>query len=66
LDIRKAAGGGTMHFGMRFKNVGAPVTITPPATGSGRPLEELTPKLRELMGTVAPASASRLGTQDPS
>jgi hypothetical protein len=66
LDIRKAAGGGKIHFGMRFKDVGTPVAITPPATGTGRPLEELTPKLRELLGTVAPASASGLRTQDPS
>lgn len=58
LDVRKAAGGGKVRFGMRFKDVGKPVAITPPATGTGRPLEELTPKLRELLGTVAPASVS--------
>jgi hypothetical protein len=58
MELRKAAGGGRIHFGMRFKDVGKPVTITPPATGTGRPLEELGPKFQELIGTVAPAAKS--------
>jgi hypothetical protein len=41
---------GAMEFSMRFKDVDKPVKIDAPATGSGKPIEELGQKLQQDFG----------------
>ena len=41
---------GAMEFSMTFKDVDKPVTIDAPATGSGKPIEELGKKLEQDFG----------------
>jgi hypothetical protein len=50
----------SMEFSMRFKDVDKPVTIDAPATGSGKPLEELGRKLQQDFGGGAGATEEQI------
>ena len=53
FNLDDGTGKGSMEFSMRFKDVDKPVTIDAPATGSGKPIEELGRKLEQDFGGAA-------------
>lgn len=50
MKMDTGADAGTMEFELRFKDVDKPVQIDAPATGSGKPIEELGRRLEEEFG----------------
>ena len=55
-ELKGVPGGGKIAFSVQFKDVGKPVTITPPA--SGRPIEELGEKLGALGAALGPKATA--------
>ena len=51
---------GAMEFSMRFKDVDKPVEIDAPATGSGKPIEELGRKLQQDFGGTTGSSEEQI------
>ena len=51
---------GAMEFSIRFKDVDKPVTIDAPATGSGKPIEELGKQLEQDFGGTAGATEEQV------
>jgi hypothetical protein len=54
-ELQGVPGGGKIAFSVQFRDVGKPVTVTPPS--SGRPIEELGQKLGGLAGAVPGATS---------
>ena len=58
--IEEGTDKGALEFSMRFKDVDKPVTIDAPATGSGKPIEELGRKLEQDFGGTAGGSEEQI------